>query len=131
MPNPVSGKPVEVEGVFDRHFYTPLGGKLASALSRTRLTPNHVSWLSVVPAAGAAAAYLIPSPASALAASALFLLSGILDSADGQLARATERTSELGETLDGFCDTLSFGFVYLAAAIILVREVDRSRWSRS
>lgn len=117
------GKPPEVEGVFDRHFYTPLGGKLATVLSRTRLTPNHVSWLSVVPAAGAAAAYLlIPTLAGALAASALFLLSGILDSADGQLARATKRTSELGETLDGFCDTLSFGLVYLAAAIIVVRE---------
>jgi hypothetical protein len=115
------GKPPEVEGFFDRHFYSPLGFRLASAFSRTAFTPNQLSWLSVAPAAGAAAAYLVSSLASALAASALFLLSGVLDSADGQLARATNRTSELGATLDGFCDTLSFALIYLAAAAIFVR----------
>ncbi|MDB5694274.1 MAG: CDP-alcohol phosphatidyltransferase [Alphaproteobacteria bacterium] len=117
---PTAGKPHEVEGFFDRNFYTPLGGWVAGGLRRTALTPNHVSWLSVAAAAAAAAAYLVPSLTGALAASGLFLASGVLDSADGQLARATGRTSELGETLDGFCDTLSFGLVYLAAAIIFV-----------
>ena len=116
------GKPPDVEGFFDRRFYSPLGATVASGLSRTALTPNHVSWLSVAAAAAAAAVYLIPTLAAALAASALFLLSGVLDSADGQLARATQRTSELGETLDGFCDTLSFGLVYLAAGVIFVRQ---------
>ena len=33
---------------------------------------------------------------------------------------ATGRTSELGETLDGFCDSLSFGLVYAAAALSFV-----------
>ena len=111
------GKPLEVEGFFDQRFYTPLGGWIAKQLGSTRLTPDHVSWLSVVVAGAAAAAYLVPTLAGALAGSALFLLSGVLDSADGQLARATGRTSELGETLDGVCDTLSFGLVYLAAGI--------------
>src|SRR5436305_4503002 len=96
---PIAGKPAEVEGYFDRNFYTPLGGWIARRLSRTKLTPNQVSWLSVGAAAAAAAAYLFPSLTGALAGSALFLLSGVLDSADGQLARATGRTSELGETL--------------------------------
>ncbi|MEA3003455.1 MAG: hypothetical protein QOH81_2243 [Sphingomonadales bacterium] len=121
-PEATAGKPEEVEGFFDRNFYTPLGGWVAARLSRTRLTPDHVSWLSVAAAALAAAAYLVPSLAGALAATGLFLASGVLDSADGQLARATGRTSELGETLDGFCDTLSFGLVYLAAAILFVRD---------
>lgn len=115
-----TAKPVEVEGFFDLYFYTPLGGAIAASLRRTRISPNQVSWLSVVAAATAAAAYLVQSLTGALVASALFLFSGILDSADGQLARTTGRTSELGETLDGFCDTLSFGLIYLAAATLLV-----------
>lgn len=109
------GKPLEIEGFFDLRFYTPLGGLIARALARTRATPNAVSWASVAAAAVAALSYARTTLAGALVATVLFLLSGVLDSADGQLARATGRTSELGETLDGFCDTLSFGLVYLAA----------------
>ncbi len=115
-----AAKPVEVEGFFDRNFYTPLGGALTRVLARTPLTPNDVSWLSVGAALAAAIAYFQPSLRGALIGAALFLLSGVLDSADGQLARATRRTSELGETLDGFCDTLSFGMVYSAAALSFV-----------
>ena len=113
-------KPIEVEGFFDRHFYTPLGGLLTRGLARTPLTPNDVSWLSVAAALAAAIAYFQPSLRGALTGSALLLLSGVLDSADGQLARATGRTSELGETLDGFCDSLSFGLIYAAAALSFV-----------
>ena len=115
-----AAKPVEVEGFFDRNFYTPVGGALTRALARTPLTPNDVSWLSVAAALAAAIAYFQPSLRGAVTGSALLLLSGVLDSADGQLARATGRTSELGETLDGFCDSLSFGLIYAAAALSFV-----------
>lgn len=111
------GKPVEIEGFWDLRFYTPLGGVVARLLARTRATPNQVSWGSVAVAGGAAAAYGIQTLAFALISTVLLLASGVLDSADGQLARATGRTSELGETLDGVCDTLSFGLIYLVAAI--------------
>jgi phosphatidylglycerophosphate synthase len=115
-----AAKPAEVEGFFDTHFYTPLGGLLTRALARTALTPNDVSWLSVAAAFAAALAYFYPTLQGALTGSVLLLVSGVLDSADGQLARATKRTSELGETLDGFCDSLSFGLIYAAAALSFV-----------
>lgn len=110
-------KPREIEGFFDLAFYTPLGGGVARLLRPTPMTPNQVSWLSAAVAGLAALAYSTPTLAGAVTASVLLLTSGILDSADGQLARATGRTSELGVTLDGFCDSLSFGLIYLAAAI--------------
>jgi hypothetical protein len=115
-----AAKPVEIEGFFDRHFYTPVGGLLTRALSRTPLLPNDVSWLSCAAALAAAIAYFHPSVLAAATGAALFVLSGLLDSADGQLARATGRVSEMGETLDGFCDSLSFGLVYAAAALSFV-----------
>ena len=115
-----SAKPSEVEGFFDIYFYTPLGGLAARTLAPTGISPNGVSWLSVAAAFGAAGAYLSATLAGTIAATLLFLLSGVLDSADGQLARATGRTSELGETLDGFCDSLSFGLVYAAGALVFI-----------
>ena len=110
------GKPVEIEGFFDLHLYTPLGGIVARLLARTAVTPNQVSWVSVAVAAGAAAAYATATLPGVVIGALLLLASGILDSTDGQLARATGRTSELGETLDGLCDTISFGLIYLVAA---------------
>ena len=111
------GKPVEIEGFFDLRFYTPLGGVVARRLARTTVTPDQVSWASVAVAGAAAVAYGVQTLPTALIGSALLLASGILDSTDGQLARATGRTSEFGETLDGLCDTLSFGLIYLVAAV--------------
>ena len=116
------GKPPEVEGVFDTHFYTPLGGLAARMLAPTGISPNGVSWLSVAAALAATAGYLTSTLAGTILATLTFLLSGVLDSADGQLARSTGRTSELGETLDGFCDSLSFGLVYAAGAWLAIEH---------
>jgi phosphatidylglycerophosphate synthase len=113
----VQGKPVEIEGLLDLYFYTPLGKLLMLAFRRTPVTPNGVSWLSVAAAAAAAAFFFRGSLDDVLVGALLFILSGVLDSTDGQLARATGQATELGETLDGFCDSLSFGLIYLAAAL--------------
>jgi phosphatidylglycerophosphate synthase len=118
-PHQAIGKPREIEGVLDIYLIRPPGALLTRWLARTPITPNTVSWLSVVAAFGAAVAYYHPTLSGAAAGSLLLLVSSWLDSADGQLARATGRTSELGETLDGLCDSLSFGMIYVAAALSL------------
>ena len=46
----------------------------------------------------------------------------IMDGADGQLARLTGRTSEIGKVIDGLCDHLGFGMVYVALALSLQPE---------
>jgi len=38
----------------------------------------------------------------------------VFDGADGQLARLTGKTSEFGKIMDGLCDHLGFGMVYIA-----------------
>lgn len=125
---PTPGKPIEIEGVLDIYLIRPLGALIVAWLKHTRMTPNAVSWWSVAAAAGAAAAFYDPSWAGAALGAALLLLSSGLDSADGQLARATGRTTELGETLDGFCDSLSFGAIYVSAAMTLIFRFDVSPW---
>jgi hypothetical protein len=120
MQTRVIAKPVETEGVLDLYLIRPLGAALAEWLRATPITPNGVSWLSVFAAIAAAIAYSRPTLAGATLGSLFLLLNSGLDAADGQLARITGRTSELGETLDGFCDSLSFGAIYVAAALALV-----------
>jgi phosphatidylglycerophosphate synthase len=114
------GKPREIEGILDLYLIRPPGALLTRWLACTSVEPNTVSWLSVGAAFGAAVAFYHPTFSGAAIGSSLLLVSSWLDSADGQLARATGRTSELGETLDGVCDSISFGLIYVAAALSLV-----------
>jgi hypothetical protein len=53
----------------------------------------------------------------ALLAAVGFLLHSALDSADGQLARVTHRTSAVGRIVDGFCDSLSFLGIYVGIVL--------------
>jgi len=112
-------KPRAVEGIGDIYLIRPLGALLAQALRHTPLTPTMVSTLAV--AAGWWTAWLYYRsesaggvPALAAAAALTFLLHSALDSADGQLARITGRTSGVGRIVDGFCDSLSFLAIYIA-----------------
>ena len=50
------------------------------------------------------------------------ILSGLLDSADGQVARLTGRSSRLGMIIDGTIDYLVFVFAYAGCALALVPQ---------
>ena len=112
-----ANKPREIEGVLDVRLIRPLGFLIARALRRTPVTPNQVSAAAVVAAVAAAAAYYHRSPAGVGLGLLFLLLTSALDSADGQLARLTGRTSEVGRILDGVCDALSFLSIYLAIVL--------------
>lgn len=112
-------KPRAVEGVGDLYLIRPLGFLIAQVLRHTPLTPTMVSTLAVLAGWGAAWFYYLSDsaggvPGLAVAAALALLLHSALDSADGQLARLTGRTSELGRIVDGFCDSLAFLGIYVA-----------------
>jgi phosphatidylglycerophosphate synthase len=115
-------KPRDIEEVGDIYLIRPLGFLLVQFLRHTPATPTFVSFLALL--AGWWTAYLyfdaarIGGPSViAVAAFLAFLLHSALDSADGQLARITERYSSFGAIIDGLCDNLVFLAIY--AAIVL------------
>ena len=87
------------------------------------LTPNQVTGLSAIASLSAVPliAWPAPSLAAGFAATALLLLGYALDSADGQLARLTGRSTPSGEWLDHVVDT---------AKIVLVHGAVLVSWSR-
>ncbi len=115
-------KPREIEEFLDTFLIRPMGYVLMLVLRRTSVTPDVVSVVSVVAAAGAAAFYLRQDLMGAVGGLAFMLLMSALDSADGQLARATGRTSEFGRLLDGVCDNVSFLLMYVAICLAFVRN---------
>lgn len=112
-------KPRAIEEVGDIYLIRPLGFLIVQALRRTPVTPTTVSVFAVLAGWLSAWFYFASNRAgtvpllAALGALAL-LLHSALDSADGQLARLKKMHTPLGRIVDGFCDNLSFGAIYVA-----------------
>lgn len=112
-------KPRAVEEVGDIYLIRPLGFLIVQALRRTPVTPTMVSALAVLAGWLSAWFYFASNrggtvPLLAALGALAMLLHSALDSADGQLARLKKMHTPLGRIIDGFCDNLSFGAVYVA-----------------
>ncbi len=89
-------------------------------LRNTRITPNQVSFLSLIVCVGACAMWItLPDWWGALAAAAVYQLSFILDAVDGQLARVRKQTSVLGHLLDFLLDEIKAFLVFGTIAVRL------------
>jgi phosphatidylglycerophosphate synthase len=106
----------------------PPAAVVVYALRGTPITPNQVTFLSAVVAAGACAMFaLLPGHGWLVAAAAVFELSFVLDCADGQLARLRKMASLLGHLLDFLMDELKAMLLYGCVAVRLWREAGDDR----
>ncbi|MDQ3914229.1 MAG: CDP-alcohol phosphatidyltransferase family protein [Actinomycetota bacterium] len=91
-------------------LYRPISTRIASLLARTGVSPLTVTWVGVAVALLAAVllggGYYVAGAAAALVAE-------IVDCVDGDLARATDRSSTVGAFLDSVLDR------WMDAALIL------------
>lgn len=101
-----------VEEWADRRFFRPLGWRLATALLPTRISADAVTLASLV--LGVLAGHLFWYRSAWINASGvlLFILSDVLDSVDGQLARLRGTSTRMGRVLDGLADSGRFVSLY-------------------
>ena len=99
----------------------PLAGILVRLLYASPVTPNQVTLAATAVGLAAAGLYL-PGSASATAAAGLMItLKDLLDSADGQLARAKQMFSRAGRFLDSIGDIAVNAAVFAAIAAAFLR----------
>src|SRR5256714_5763135 len=113
-------KSAEIEELTDLYFFRPAGLVFARAARALRLTPIGVTCIAAI--TGIAGGALLFEERLGLVAFALLILHGIVDSADGQLARLTGRTSELGHILDGLSGYATHAAIFLAIAAGLIHR---------
>jgi phosphatidylglycerophosphate synthase len=114
----------EIEELADVYFFRPLGFGGALAARRIGLSPIQVTLIAAaVGIAGGAALY---DPRYGLAGFFLLIVHGILDSSDGQLARLTGKTSDLGRVLDGAAGYVTHIAIYVALMLQGAAAGDRS-----
>ncbi len=90
--------------LINTYLLRPIAGLIVKLLYSTPITPNQVTVASTVSGLLAGLFYLGGNPASVATAGLLVTLKDILDSADGQLARAKNRYTRIGRFLDSISD---------------------------
>lgn len=101
MAPPAVTKPASLDGLISRYLNRPLSRPAARLLAHTPVTPNEVTLLSLLIAVGAGwLAYAGHNVWAAVAVHA----SSVIDGVDGDLARATGRSSRFGAVFDAVLD---------------------------
>ncbi|MEQ9466229.1 MAG: CDP-alcohol phosphatidyltransferase family protein [Ekhidna sp.] len=116
-------KLIDVEERYDLHFSRFYGLYFANAAKWMKMTPTQVSIISLVLGVfGGALFYYQGNFWIAALGGFLVTWAGVLDSADGQLARMTGQSSELGRQIDGLIDNLVFISCYIGGTLYLIPQ---------
>ncbi len=114
-------KLIDIEERYDLHFSRFYGLYFANAAKWLRMTPTQVSIISlVIGVVGGGLLYYQDQLVMTVIGGLLVIWAGVLDSADGQLARMTGQSSDIGRVIDGLIDNLVFVACYIGASLYLV-----------
>jgi phosphatidylglycerophosphate synthase len=121
QPSELAHKGPVVEEWADLHFFRPLGIRLVARLAPLGVSADQVTVAALLVGLLAGHLFLYRSPVLNGLGLLLFLVSDILDSADGQLARLRGGSTRFGRILDGISDNLRFVnlYVHLIARLLL------------
>ena len=116
----------ERENFFAKIIYRPLSEPIALILSKTSITPNQVSFMSVVSSVIAGIFFSLGEWLY-LAIGYIFLqLTYLLDHVDGNLARYTGKSDEFGKWVDEIANKPSKFFLVLGVSIGLFRMTNNA-----
>ena len=113
-------KSAEIEELTDIYFFRPVGSVVARAGRAVGLTPIGLTVIATI--VGVVGGAVLYNERLGLLGFAILILHSILDSADGQLARMTNRVTELGRVLDGLSGYATHVAIYLAIGLGLVHR---------
>jgi phosphatidylglycerophosphate synthase len=101
------------------YMLRPLAGLVVRALYKTRVTPNQVTAASTIAGLIAALVYLNNTPLAVACAGFLVTTKDVLDSTDGQLARAKHQFSRIGRFLDSIGDFVVNAALFASIGYVL------------
>lgn len=101
---------------------------LVRPLARTRVTPNHLTGLRMATGVAAAACLAVGPDMWRWIGAGIFLVSLVLDRADGELARLTGKTTPWGHTYDLRADAVSNVVIFIGLGVGL-RGGDFGPWA--
>ena len=105
-------KSEDTEEILDKLFYRPIGYWMAVVSKAMGLTPNAVTFISIIFGVTAGHLFFYNDVKINLIGVFLLITAEAMDAADGQLARMTNIHSRYGKIFDGVAGNLMFGSIY-------------------
>ncbi len=112
----------DTEEFLDKLFYRPIGYAMAVVSKSIGLTPNIVTFISIIFGVTAGHLFFYQDVEINLIGVFLLIIAEALDAADGQLARMTNIHSRYGKIFDGVAGNLMFVSIYLHMSARFVIE---------
>lgn len=107
----------DLEEPVNRYLQVPIAGAVVNLLKRTGITPNQVTYASVLFGMWSGYVFSRGSISAMVLGGILLEVTLVLDCVDGQLARATGRSSEWGRLIDGIAGYFAYGAVVIGIAV--------------
>lgn len=112
----------DTDDPLDVLLYDPIAIRLARQFIRAGWSANAVTLLSLFFGVCGAILFYPQARWVNLIGIALVIFAAILDCCDGQIARLTHTSSQLGRVLDGMVDIANFFAIYIALGLRMTRE---------
>jgi phosphatidylglycerophosphate synthase len=109
--------PVDLVEPVNRYIQVPIAKQIVDFLKNTPVTPNHVTYFSVLVGFASGYAFSFSTPIFLILGGVLLEITLVLDCVDGQLARAKGMSSDWGRLIDGIAGY----FAYLAVVAGLIK----------
>jgi len=110
----------------DKYLFRPLGWLIVRAVIRTPVSPNQLTVLSFCLGMAAAVLFATGRPGNFTAGGIFIILSGVIDCADGMLARSKNLSTEYGGFLDISLDRILDFFLLSGIGLGLFRYTGRT-----
>jgi len=122
----IKKKQKKPSGIFTSFLFRPAGHIIVYFSYKLSLSPNVVSFLSIVFCfAGVVILYIYPENYNfILLAAALWWIGAIFDAADGDLARFTDNFSPIGGWLDSFLDRVKEFMIFGLIGYLMYKKYD-------
>lgn len=115
-------KSLDTEEFIDIHFYRPIGYRWALFFNKFDVSPNSITIASIFIGIAAGICFYFQDITINIIGMLLLIWANTYDSADGQLARMTNKKTPLGRMLDGGAGDLWFISIYAAICLRLTPE---------
>lgn len=114
-------KDILVEEAVDLYFFRPIAFIIVKLIYRFPITPNQVSFLSMVTGIVSGVFFAQGDAGSFMYGGILYALTHILDCCDGMIARLKKNGTPMGRIIDGWVDYITATAVYTGLLIGLFK----------
>ncbi len=110
--------------IIDRYIIRKISGFISGFISRTSVTPNQVTIISLILGIISGVFFSLGEYTYTIAAGLFYFLSTVFDQCDGEVARLKQMETEFGRKLDIIVDAIANAVIVIGITIAVYMKMD-------